>query len=239
MVKGKYHVSKFGCPNESRDGRASHSQNSILPVAGDTLAGHHGLSLTQGNPGHVPPFHPSTTGSLGFSNAARPPAAPPAPARVQSKGPRIRQRTPPRRKSENLAESTPLTCNEYDTDRPTKPALRLCLCLEITANRAANRTIQLPTHSRRTASHLPADTQADRDTETYRDLESAFQSFRFLVHVGGVGVTLLTAVIPREFPRKAREGERRPKGHGLATSSLVRQPQGSKEISLEADFPGK
>lgn len=167
MVKGKYHVSKFGCPSESHDGRASHSQNSILPVAGDTLAGHHGLSLTQGTPGHMPPFHPSTAGSLGFSNAAQPPAAPSSPARIQSKGPRIRRLTPPRRKSENLAESTPLTCNEYDTDRPTKPALRLCL--EITANRAANRTIQLPTHSRRTASHLPADTQADRQTQRHTE----------------------------------------------------------------------
>lgn len=33
-------------------------------------------------------------------------------------------------------------------------------------------------------------TGGQTDTETHRDLESAFQSFRFLVHAGGVGVTL-------------------------------------------------
>lgn len=76
----------------------------------------------------------------------------------------LRTDSPTKRMRKSSREQPPLTCSEYDTDRPTKPALRLCL--EITANRAANRTMQLPTHSSRTASHLPADTQTGGQTHT-------------------------------------------------------------------------
>lgn len=136
---------------------------------------------------------------------------------------------------ENPARVSPLTCNEYDTERPTKPALRLCR--EITANRVANRTIQLPTHSSRTASHLhethgrEVDRCAHTLSQLFRDLVSSSGGWGW---GGGAG---LTEIIPESSergllcpaPRTQKEG--RPKGHGFRNSSLIRQPQDQRQFS--------